>query len=73
MIWLLITLVWVVCGYLAYGYTYGYLQRECPRMAEECRPKDRRFSLRMSLLGPIGLLTVFRNGGFKHGRLYRDD
>jgi len=50
---------WAVCGFFAYGFTYGFYQNSFPTLAEENRSLDRRFATIMSFLGPIGLLSGY--------------
>lgn len=68
---LLVFPVWVVCGVLAYGWTFAYMQREYPTIAVEHRADDRGFALFMAVLGPIGLAVTLTVCGIKHGLKWR--
>ena len=66
MMGLIIVLVYVTCGVLATGWTYGYFQGRYPKSYADS-DNDRVFAIAMGVMGPIGLMTVAFNGGWKHG------
>ena len=67
----LATLVWVVSGWLAYGLTFAYFQREWPGLAPENVGGDRRNALNAALLGPLGLAVVLFSKMACHGFKWR--
>lgn len=64
-------LIWAVCGILAYGLSFSYLQREFPGFAYEDRARDTLFSFVMFLGGVFGLFAVLVVYGAKNGLKYR--
>lgn len=50
-------LFWIVCGFIAYGLSFAYLQNEFYLIAEEEHEKDRALALLLGILGPLGLLA----------------
>lgn len=64
----MIGLIWIICGILSYGITFGYFQNKYPRMAEKRWVEDFRFAVFFGILGPIGLSVSFPLSGFvKYG------
>lgn len=68
---LVLAVVWLVCGVLAYGFMLAFLQREFPRLAKRDYKCDRRFAMIDFCLGPIGLLACFLSNGSVHGLMFR--
>lgn len=67
---LLLFLFYVVCMVFSFGFIYGYLQLEWPRLAEKDRKGDIRMSLCISLFGPMAMILILLNGDYKHGLLF---
>jgi len=65
-------LVWVVCGFIAHGFTYAYFMKEYPD--GPYKNKDRAFAIFMFFLGPFGLFVSFLCSGMgrKHGWMGAD-
>lgn len=58
---------WALCGFLSYGLTLAYHQREFTLIANRNRNRDRGFAFLTSLLGPLSLfvaLLMCREHGF---------
>ena len=53
----IIAVIWVVCGVLSFGLSFGYYQNAYPNIAEKGYLGDFMFSLLVSLLGPITLIS----------------
>lgn len=71
---LVIILVWIVCGILAYGITYGYFHREYPLINHEKDIKRTTFfiSIVQAMAGPIGLVvSIFSSKFIKHGMKFK--
>lgn len=64
-----IALVWVLCGVLAYGITFGYFTREYPRS----NPREHiAISVVMAVSGPFGLVnSIICSRLVEHGIRYR--
>jgi hypothetical protein len=58
---------WGVCGFLTYGWSFAYWQRRYPEIAAENYREDKINSLFFAALGPIGLLTVIAQEGWRYG------
>ena len=63
----LIAVIWMICGILAYGFTFAYFQREYPSIANGEYKNNLKFSLLIGLFGPFGLRSALRDEGYKHG------
>ena len=63
--------VWVVCGALAYGFSFAYDQKEFPEYSKQLDRQDRKVALIFSLFGPIALIVFLIEHGAKHGLMYR--
>ena len=63
---------WVACGVIGFGGSLAFLQREFSPIARDCFEKDLGISLVISACGPMGVLVLIVNGGFKHGLMYRN-
>ena len=65
----IISLFWVGCGIINYGFLFAHFQRKFPTIAPETYKQDRRRCIFASVLGPIGLLATwlcgFNDYGFK--------
>ena len=71
-IWLvLLVFVWIVCGYIHYGWYFAYFQKEYPKIAKNDYEKDKRAAFITSFLGPIALLFDIACDFHKHGRKYK--
>lgn len=65
---IILALIWVVCGVLAYGLTFGDYQREWPELSVKNYQSDRQFAFFIAITGPIGLVVSLINNrghGFK--------
>ena len=60
----LIIVIWIICGILTYGITFGYFQGGWPEISEKGYRQDMSFSVFFGLLGPIGLIISFFISGF---------
>jgi len=64
--------IWVICGVLAYGICFGYLQRKFPDIAEEEYRRDMGTSVLFGFGGPITLSVLFFMTGFaEHGLKFK--
>lgn len=71
MIELIIIIIWVICGMLSYGHSFGFYQRNWPNIAERCCTQDQRFSVFMAFLGPVSLaISLIKNRPW-HGFMFR--
>lgn len=61
--------LYAICGFLAYGFTFAYFQREYPEISDRYKSEDRRHALTTALFGPIGLLVVIIRKEYRHGFL----
>jgi hypothetical protein len=66
MIWI-IAIGWVACSILLYGWSFAYWQKKYPTLAERSYREDLRFSLLMSLGGPIDLIVVLIRRDYVYG------
>ncbi len=72
MFFLLLLLVWVVCGVLAFGVTYGNFQGHIPELAWAKRRADAGIATAFALGGPFGLFVATLLSGFwQYGLRYR--
>lgn len=64
----IVTLIWVICGTLAYAGTLGHFQRKYHMIAHETYKADLGLAIVAGLMGPGGLIAVsILSGGFKYG------
>jgi hypothetical protein len=56
---MILSILWVFNGILAYGISYAYCQRNWPTLAVEDRIIDILMSVMIALAGPFGLLVIF--------------
>lgn len=69
----LFIVVWIICGFLAYGITLACFQRSRTLTAKDYFYTDSSFAVLMALNGPVGLLVSFFLSGFaRHGLMYRN-
>lgn len=62
-VWVILFAVWWTgCGVLAYGFTIGYFAGKYPRGEPE-----RGLARFVSIGGPVGLIVVWCNDGFRYG------
>jgi len=69
---LALAVLWVVCSMVTYGYVLNVFVRKYPLLLFSHWGKNRRFALRMSIFGPIGLgasLPLLLCGARGRGRL----
>lgn len=66
-----VVVFWVICGVLAYGYTFAYFQTEYKLIAEESYKSDKSFALEAFFFGPISLLVCITRGDTKHGLKFK--
>lgn len=64
----LLAVIWILCGVLAFGAAYGYLQGEFPKTSDG---DDLDMALFMAMAGPIGLAILAADTRFKHGLKFR--
>lgn len=65
-------LFWIICGFVSYGATFAYFQREWPTLAEIEKSNDRDFALFAFFLGPFSLIPgYFLSKRYKHGFKWR--
>ncbi|MBS1257789.1 MAG: hypothetical protein MAG551_00836 [Candidatus Scalindua arabica] len=65
--------VYIACGMLAYGLSFGCMQNRFPESAEEAREFDQGLAFVFALLGPIGLFITYvvLTGRGKYGIKFR--
>jgi len=68
---LVLGLVWIVCGIIAYGIDFAYLQRCYPSIAEQDYKKDRIACLVFAFLGPIDLIFIILQKTHGYGLKYK--
>lgn len=66
-----VIIIWIICGILVYGGEFAYRQRKFPDSANKNRYDDQRYALLWSLFGPITLLVLFFEHGYKYGFKWR--
>ena len=67
MVWAVTALCWIVCGILAYGFTFAYFQRQYPILSDANRIYDRMFAILFLIGGLFGLVIVVIRRGYQHG------
>lgn len=67
---IVLMVVWAVCGYFAYGFSFAYYQKEYPEIANESRDDDKKYALKFSFLGVVALIVAYVSGQTKYGRMY---
>ena len=70
MSYLVISSLWAAAGFVDAGFSYAYLQREYPRIAEVSRTSDTIICWLFVLFGPGSLLVSFLFGWTRHGWLF---
>ena len=65
----LFIVVWVLCGFFAYGLTLAAFQRSFPTLADQDRNIDRYRAWTAAFFGPIGLVVSLIFSG--HGWMWR--
>ena len=75
MIYILVSIAWVVCGVLAYGHELAWTQRWFPAIAKRDYRIDCQNALCMAVIGPFGLIVSLafvydcgRGCGFMYSR-----
>lgn len=67
----LIGAIWAYCGYLGYGYTLAYFQKQFAAInTRESFVGTKATATIMGIAGPIGLFVVAITHGTKYGRVY---
>ena len=67
-----IIIIWVICGILAYGITFGYFQRKFPLLAKRSYMEDAGFATIIGIFGVVGLLlSVCLSGFCRYGLKFR--
>lgn len=64
---LIIAAVWFVCAFIVYGFTTAYFRREFPMLASQSKWHGRSFAIKLAIFGPLGLISMIPNDGFRHG------
>lgn len=67
---ILMVLIWFICGFCGYALSFGYWQNkpEWKNISKNCYQSDYIFSIIIGCLGPFGLIVAFICSGFgKHG------
>ena len=73
LMWAVGILFYVLCGILAYGILFAFLQREFPEFARYDLEEDKDIAKKAALAGPLGLLFVLLfYCGIKHGVMFRE-
>jgi len=67
---LICAVIWIVCGYYAYGFALADLQRRYPRLARTYYRSDQRMAALAALCGPAALVALSTKH-MSEGRLYR--
>ena len=68
--WYWLAIGWAVCGFLAYGRTLAYFQRNWPDIADKGRAADIYKACLMAVIGPIGLVIAMLLSD-SHGFMWR--
>ena len=58
---------WLVCGFIAYGFGFAYLQREFSAWRNVEYFQNMRVSALLIIMGPFGLGLVLISKDYKHG------
>lgn len=66
----IVILVYIITGALGYATTFADIQRINPAVAKRDRSQDRRFALKVGILGPVGLLYAFLGTRDRRGRSF---
>lgn len=62
--------LWLLCGFIVYGFSFGYYQNKWPILSEIEHKKDRGVCLMIGVIGPMGLFCYLLSEGlegFKYG------
>jgi len=70
-IYLILTVLYVACCVLDFGFQFGHYQRKYQQLAPEEYKKDFIFCFIICLLGPVSLLTTLLLGHHKHGLKFK--
>ena len=70
MIWPVLALAGFACGFVDAGFSYAYLQREYPHVADDDRVRDTISAGLFFIFGPISLLLSILDGWYRHGWLF---
>ena len=62
-----ITVIWILCGILNYGFVFAYFQKEYPSLAEKNYQKDLWFALTLIPFGMMSLLVTIICKYYIHG------
>jgi hypothetical protein len=65
-----IAAIWLSVGFVDAGFSYAYLQRQYPSLAEEGRTRDTVVSCLFILFGPPSLFCSACKGWLRHGWLF---
>lgn len=60
---ILFVVIWIVCGFFAYGITYGYFQNKYSTFAGKDRIFDTILALFFGMLGILGLILAYYLSG----------
>lgn len=63
----MILLFWTLCGLLASGLTFAYLQTRYRNLAKMHVLYDYVIALMLFTMGPMGLITTFIAGSYGYG------
>ena len=68
---IIFVIIWLFCGFLAYGMVFADLQGQFPNdeyFTRECRHSDQMMAKLFGFFGPIGLISaVIITDWMKHG------
>jgi membrane protease YdiL (CAAX protease family) len=71
MIIILLILLYLIGYILCFGFTFSYLQKAYPLIAEDDYDADRNFALFISLFSWMGLFVSWFRGSWRYGVKYR--
>ena len=58
MLELVVVTLWVICGIITHGMSFGYWQKNWPELAEQHKKDNIITSIVLGLAGPIGLFLI---------------
>jgi hypothetical protein len=67
---ILIITGWLTCSFITYGFSFAYFQNRWPKFKDKDYKKNRKFCFKMSLFGPLNMISYFLTigcEGFKYG------
>jgi hypothetical protein len=67
----LIALVWIGCGVVAFGACYADATGDYPPQTTNDEIEDFRTALVLSFFGPLTMLVLWAANGYKYGLRYR--